>query len=447
MALAKTKDNPDVVIWNPTAECMPVEDRRMLQLRRLQWVVEYAYNRVPFYRKLYDEQGVKPEDIRSLDDIRRLPITKKSDLVANYPFGMWAAPREDMVRLQSTSGTTSKAIVLGYTRNDLEMWTEAMARSFQLTGVNANDVVQQGYGYALFTGGMGAHSGAEKVGATVIPAGPGNTQRQVMLMKDMGTTVITCTPSYALTLADAIRGMNLRPGQLKLRVGLFGAEVWTEEMRASIEKGLGLEAFDIYGFSEMCGPGVACECVYHQGLHIQDDLFYPEVIDPDTEEPVPAGEKGDLLFTSLTREGVPLIRYRTKDLSTLIYEPCSCGRTTPRLSKISGRVDDMLIIRGVNVFPSQIETTILQFSELAPQYMIIVDRVKHLDTLEVQVEATEEFWAQGEEAKKKLAMAVREKLAQAIIATANISILEPRTLPRIESGKAKRVIDKRRLSD
>ncbi|MBC7345992.1 MAG: phenylacetate--CoA ligase [Clostridia bacterium] len=443
MALAK--EEARVVIWNPAAECMPLEEKRMLQLRRLQRIVEYVYHRVPFYRKAFDEHKVKPEDIRTLDDIRRLPFTKKTDLVANYPFGMWAVPLEEIVRLQSTSGTTAKPIVMGYTRNDTEMWAEAMARTYQLCGVTADDVVQNAYGYALFTGGMGFHIGAEKIGATLIPAGPGMTQRQIMLMLDLGTTVLTCTPSYALTIADTLASMNIDRSKLKLRVGIFGAEPWTEEMRRTIEEGLGLEAYDIYGFTEMCGPGVACECLYHDGLHIQDDLFYPEVVDPDTEEPLPPGEKGDLVFTSLTREGVPLIRYRTKDITSLEYEPCRCGRTTPRFRKITGRIDDMLIIRGVNVFPSQIETVILQYRELAPQYQIIVDRVKNLDTLEVQVEATEEFWAQGEEARRNLAAQVQAKLTQAIIATADITILAPRTLPRIEAGKARRVVDKRRL--
>lgn len=443
MALAK--EEARVVIWNPAAECMPLEEKRMLQLRRLQRIVEYVYHRVPFYRKAFDEHKVKPEDIRTLDDIRRLPFTKKTDLVANYPFGMWAVPLEEIVRLQSTSGTTAKPIVMGYTRNDTEMWAEAMARTYQLCGVTADDVVQNAYGYALFTGGMGFHIGAEKIGATLIPAGPGMTQRQIMLMLDLGTTVLTCTPSYALTIADTLASMNIDRSKLKLRVGIFGAEPWTEEMRRNIEEGLGLEAYDIYGFTEMCGPGVACECLYHDGLHIQDDLFYPEVVDPDTEEPLPPGEKGDLVFTSLTREGVPLIRYRTKDITSLEYEPCRCGRTTPRFRKITGRIDDMLIIRGVNVFPSQIETVILQFRELAPQYQIIVDRVKNLDTLEVQVEATEEFWAQGEEARRNLAAQVQAKLTQAIIATADITILAPRTLPRIEAGKARRVVDKRKL--
>lgn len=443
MALAK--EEARVVIWNPAAECMPLEEKRMLQLRRLQRIVEYVYHRVPFYRKAFDEHKVKPEDIRTLDDIRRLPFTKKTDLVANYPFGMWAVPLEEIVRLQSTSGTTAKPIVMGYTRNDTEMWAEAMARTYQLCGVTADDVVQNAYGYALFTGGMGFHIGAEKIGATLIPAGPGMTQRQIMLMLDLGTTVLTCTPSYALTIADTLASMNIDRSKLKLRVGIFGAEPWTEEMRRNIEEGLGLEAYDIYGFTEMCGPGVACECLYHDGLHIQDDLFYPEVVDPDTEEPLPPGEKGDLVFTSLTREGVPLIRYRTKDITSLEYEPCRCGRTTPRFRKITGRIDDMLIIRGVNVFPSQIETVILQYRELAPQYQIIVDRVKNLDTLEVQVEATEEFWAQGEEARRNLAAKVQAKLTQAIIATADITILAPRTLPRIEAGKARRVVDKRKL--
>lgn len=445
MALAK--EEAQVLIWNRAVECMPPEEKRMLQLHRLQRTVEYVYHRVPFYKKLFDEHGVKPEDIRSLDDIRRLPFTRKTDLVDNYPFGMFAVPLEEIVRVHATSGTTGKPIVAGYTREDLDMWAEAMARTYTLCGVTSADIVQNAYGYGLFTGGLGFHMGAERIGATVLPIATGLSQRQVMLMQDLGTTVLTCTPSYALTLADTMADMGVDKSKLKLRVGIHGAEPWTEGMRRDIEERLGLEAFDIYGLTEMCGPGVACECIYHDGLHIQDDLFYPEVVDPETGEPLPPGEKGDLVFTSLRRTGLPLIRYRTKDITALVTEPCRCGRTTVRFHKVTGRIDDMLIIRGVNVFPSQIETVILQFRELAPQYQIIVDRAKNLDTLEVQVEATEEFWAQGEEARKNLAAQVKAKLTQAIIATPEVTILAPRTLPRIEAGKAKRVIDKRKMTD
>lgn len=445
MALAK--EEAQVLIWNRAVECMPPEEKRMLQLHRLQRTVEYVYHRVPFYKKLFDEHGVKPEDIRSLDDIRRLPFTRKTDLVDNYPFGMFAVPLEEIVRVHATSGTTGKPIVAGYTREDLDMWAEAMARTYTLCGVTSADVVQNAYGYGLFTGGLGFHMGAERIGATVLPIATGLSQRQVMLMQDLGTTVLTCTPSYALTLADTMADMGVDKSKLKLRVGIHGAEPWTEGMRRDIEERLGLEAFDIYGLTEMCGPGVACECIYHDGLHIQDDLFYPEVVDPETGEPLPPGEKGDLVFTSLRRTGLPLIRYRTKDITALVTEPCRCGRTTVRFYKVTGRIDDMLIIRGVNVFPSQIETVILQFRELAPQYQIIVDRAKNLDTLEVHVEATEEFWAQGEEARKNLAAQVKAKLTQAIIATPEVTILAPRTLPRIEAGKAKRVIDKRKMTD
>jgi phenylacetate-CoA ligase len=435
----------EVLIWNRAAECMPLEEKRLLQLKRLQRTVEYVYHRVPFYRRLFDENGVKPEDIRSLDDVRRLPFTKKTDLVENYPFAMFAVPLGEIVRVHATSGTTGKPIVAGYTREDLEMWAEAMARTYTLCGVTSKDVVQNAYGYGLFTGGLGFHMGAERIGATVLPIATGLSERQVMLMQDLGTTVLTCTPSYALTLADTLADMGVDKSQLKLRIGIHGAEPWTEGMRRDIEERLGLEAFDIYGLTEMCGPGVACECVYHEGLHIQDDLFYPEVVDPETGEPVPPGEKGDLVFTSLQRTGFPLVRYRTKDITSLITEPCRCGRTTVRFVKVTGRIDDMLIIRGVNVFPSQIETVLLQFRELAPQYQIIVDRAKNLDTLEVQVETTEEVWSRGEEARAKLAAEVKAKLTQAIIVTPEVTLLAPRTLPRVEAGKAKRVIDKRQM--
>lgn len=447
MQMALAKEEAEVLIWNRAAECMPPEEKRMLQLRRLQQTVEYAYHRVPFYRRLLDSHGVKPEDIRSLDDIHRLPFTKKTDLVENYPFGMFAVPLEEVVRVHATSGTTGKPIVAGYTREDMDMWAEAMARLYTMSGVTSKDVVQNAFGYGLFTGGLGFHLGAEKIGAMVIPIATGLSQRQIMLMLDLGTTVLVCTPSYALTLADTLADMGVDKSKLKLRAGLHGAEPWTEGMRREIEKRLGVEAFENYGLTEMCGPGVASECIYHDGMHIQDDLFYPEVVDPETGEPVPLGEKGDLVLTSLKRTGMPLIRYRTKDVTALMVEPCRCGRTTVRIRRITGRMDDMLIIRGANVFPSQIETVLLQFRELAPHYQIIVDRPKNLDTLEVQVEATEEFWAQGEEARIRLAAEVRTKVTQAIIATPEVTILAPRTLPRIEAGKAKRVVDKRRLGD
>ncbi|MGB9920752.1 MAG: phenylacetate--CoA ligase family protein [Moorellales bacterium] len=433
------------MIWNRSGECLSPEEKQALQLRRLQRVVEYVYQRVPFYRRGFEERGLEPSNIRCLDDIRRLPFTEKKDLVENYPFGLLAVPRDQIVRVHATSGTTGKPVVAPYTREDLSTWTEAMARTFTLCGVTSRDVVQVAYGYGLFTGGLGLHMGAEAVGAMVVPAATGLSQRQVMLMQDLGTTVLACTPSYALTLADTMAEMGIDSGRLKLRVGIHGAEPWTEGIRRDIENRLGLEAFDIYGLTEMYGPGVACECGYHQGLHLQDDLFYPEVINPQTGEPVPPGETGELVLTSLVRIGMPLIRYRTKDLTSLITEPCRCGRTTVRCTRLAGRVDDMLIIRGVNIFPSQIEAILLQFRELTPHYRIIVDRIRNLDTLEVQVEASEEFWRQGEEVRKQLSARVRAQLTQSLIATPQVTILAPRTLPRIEAGKARRVEDRRSL--
>jgi phenylacetate-CoA ligase len=424
---------------------MSRDEKRRLQLHRLQQTVEYAYHRVPFYRRLFDQHALKPEDIRSLEDLCRLPVTEKRHLVENYPYGMFAVPLEKVVRLHATSGTTGKPIVAGYTSEDLDMWAEAMARLYTMAGVTPDDIVQNAFGYGLFTGGLGFHLGAERIGATVIPAATGLSQRQVMLVNDLGTTVLACTPSYALTLADTLAEMGLDKSKLKLRVGLHGAEPWSEGMRREIEERLGLKAFDNYGLTEMGGPGVAAECPYREGLHIQDDLFYPEVVDPNTGEPLPPGEKGELVLTSLGRAALPLIRYRTKDLTALITEPCRCGRTTVRMLRVTGRIDDMLIIRGANVFPSQIEAVLLQFQELAPHYQIIVDRPKNLDTLEVQVEATEEFWAQGEEVRSRLVAELRKSLAQVIVATPEVTILAPRTLPRIEAGKARRVIDRRQL--
>lgn len=443
--MVSMSDHGQAPVWNPAMECMSPDEKRRLQLHRLQQTVEYAYHRVPFYRRLFDQHAIKPEDIRSLEDLSRLPVTEKRHLVENYPYGMFAVPLEKVVRLHATSGTTGKPVVAGYTREDLEMWAEAMARLYFMGGVTSRDIVQNAFGYGLFTGGLGFHLGAERIGATVIPAATGLSQRQVMLMVDLGTTVLACTPSYALTLADTLAEMGMDKSKLKLRVGLHGAEPWSEGMRREIEERLGLTAFDNYGLTEMCGPGVAAECAYREGLHIQDDLFYPEVIDPNSGEPLPPGEQGELVLTSLGRTALPLIRYRTKDLTALITEPCRCGRTTVRMLRVTGRIDDMLIIRGANVFPSQIEAVLLQFQELAPHYQIIVDRPKNLDTLEVQVEATEEFWAQGEEARSRLEAELRKSLAQVIVATPEVTILAPRTLPRIEAGKARRVIDRRRL--
>lgn len=435
------------LIWDRRAECMPVEERRQLQLKRLKDLVDRVYVQSPFYRKRLIEHGVKPEDIKTLDDLRRLPFTVKDDLRENYPFGMFSVPMKDVVRVHCSSGTTGKPVVSGYTHNDMETWADLMARNFTSAGVTNRDVVHNAFGYGLFTGGLGHDMGARKIGATVVPISGGLNNRQIMLMKDFGATVLTCTPSYALVLAEtaAKMGVDIK-SHLKLRVGIFGAEPSTEEMRMHIEEKLNLEAYENYGIGEVMGPGVSVECAYHDGMHIQDDHFLPEIIDPDTGEPLPPGEQGELVITTLTKEAMPLIRYRTRDITRLIDEPCPCGRTSLRHSKLAGRTDDMLIIKGVNVFPSQVESVLLRHNELAPHYVLVVDRVDNLDRLEIQVEATDEFYRQGEEKIERLAGELRHEMQQALYISCTVTILPPQTIQRSE-GKVRRVIDKRRLNN
>lgn len=377
-------------IYNKEMECMDPEERRKLQGERLRKTVELEYANVPAYRARMDEAGVKPEDINSIDDIVKLPFMQKTDLRDNFPFGLFAADRKDIIRIQGSSGTTGKPVVAGYTQNDIDVWTEMVARAIKCAGGGEDDVIQIAYGYGLFTGGLGAHQGATKVGAMVVPMSSGNTQRQIMMMKELGATMLCCTPSYATYLAETIREMGIDPSELKIKSGYFGAEPWTEEMRQHLEELLDFDAFDIYGLTEIGGPGVAFECFEKNGMHINEDHVLAEIIDPVTEEPLPDGVPGELVFTTLTKTGTPMIRYRTHDICTLTHGTCACGRTTVKMSRITGRTDDMLVIRGVNVFPSQIESVLLGVEEASAHYMIVVDRVNSQDKLTVQVELKED---------------------------------------------------------
>ncbi|HID87927.1 MAG TPA: phenylacetate--CoA ligase [Anaerolineae bacterium] len=434
------------LIWNEEFETMPRPELEKLQLERLKKVVAYCMERVPFYRELYTQAGVSADDIQSLEDIAKLPFTNKQDLRERYPFGMFAVPVSELKQIHATSGTTGKMTVTGYTANDMEVWGETMARVYTAGGVTADDVIHNAYGYGLFTGGLGFHIGAEKIGATVIPVSGGLTRRQIEIMQDFGSTVLNCTPSYALVLAEeaAAMGVDLRR-DTKLRVGFFGAEPWTDRMREEIEEKIGLEAYDIYGLAEIIGPGVSVECPYHNGLHIAEDHFYPEIIDPDTGDPLGYDQWGELVFTTLTKEGLPLIRYRTRDRTRLHVEKCACGRTMVRMEKVLGRTDDMLIVRGVNVFPSQVEHVLLQFEELEPQYVIYVDREKdRLDTLEVWVEASQPLYARGEEAVKEVEERVKKAMRETLYISTAVKVTEPGSIER-SMGKARRVVDRREL--
>ncbi|HEY8391530.1 MAG TPA: phenylacetate--CoA ligase [Capillibacterium sp.] len=431
-------------MWSPEYESMARERREALQWKRLKAVVERVYQRVPFYRRKMEEAGITPADLQSLSDLKYLPFTTKDDLRENYPFGLFAADLDDVVRIHASSGTTGKMTVVGYTKNDLGVWAEVMARSITSAGGGRHDRIQVAYGYGLFTGGLGVHYGAELVGAMVVPTSGGNTKRQIMLMRDFGVTLLACTPSYALHMAEvaAEEGINLR--DLPVKAGIFGAEPWSEPMRRRIEDQFGIKAYDIYGLSEIIGPGVAIECPEQNGLHIQEDHFLVEVIDPQTGHPLPEGEKGELVFTTLTKEAFPLIRYRTRDLSLLQTEPCACGRTTRRMHRILGRTDDMLIIRGVNVFPSQIETVLLENGEAAPHYQLVVDRVGNLDDLEVRIEVSEALFASEVRKLEELSAKLRTRIESALGINVRVKLVEPKSIPRSE-GKAVRVIDKRNL--
>lgn len=429
-------------IWNRHFECMDREGLRRVQGERLRETVERVYFNVPYYRHKMQEAGLGPENIQGIDDIERLPFTTKTDLRDNYPFGLFAVPMSEIVRLHASSGTTGKPTVVGYTRNDISAWSEVMARTLTSAGADRNDFIQIAYGYGLFTGGLGLHYGGEKIGASVIPVSGGNTNRQLQLMHDFGTTVLACTPSYALFLAEALNDSGISRDEFRLKTGVFGAEPWTENMRREIEQKLKIKAIDIYGLSEVIGPGVASECLVQEGLHINEDHFYPEIIDPESLQVLPEGAMGELVFTTITKEGLPLIRYRTRDLTRLNYSKCRCGRTLVRMEKCLGRSDDMLIIRGVNLFPSQIETVLLGMSEIKPHYLIVVDRTNNLDTIELQVEVDEEFFQDRISQLQSLRGKLQDNLESAIGLGIKVTLVEPKTLERSE-GKAKRVIDKR----
>jgi phenylacetate-CoA ligase len=433
------------MIYNEEFEALPREALEALQLKRLQLVAQRVYHTVGFYRKSFDQAGVHPDDIRTLADLQKLPFTTKNDLRDNYPFGLFAVPMSSIVRMHASSGTTGQSTVVGYTRRDIETWSELMARCFAAAGVTRNDIVHNAYGYGLFTGGLGAHYGAEKLGASVIPMSGGNTKRQIVILQDFGPTAICCTPSYALTLAEAGTEMGIDMKSLKLRVGILGAEPWSEKMKIEIENKLNIMALNIYGLSEVIGPGVSMECVEgREGMHIFEDHFIVETIDPDSGRVLPPGEQGELVFTTITKEAFPLIRYRTRDISKIITAPCRCGRTFLRMERVSGRSDDMLIIRGVNVFPSQIESVLMGIEGLEPHYQLIVERVGTLDTLEVRVEVSESIFSDEIKALQSLEKRISKDLKDYLGVTAQVRLVEPKTIQRFE-GKAQRVIDKRQI--
>lgn len=430
--------------WNPTYECMSRDEMTRVQNERLINTVRRVYHNVPFYRDKMQKIGLEPGDIESIEDLKKLPFTCKQDLRDTYPYGMFAVPLSEIVRIHASSGTTGKQTVVGYTRRDIDIWSEVMARTLVCAGANKDSFIQVAYGYGLFTGGLGVHYGAERIGASVIPISGGNTRRQIQIMKDFGTTILACTPSYALYMAEEMESLGVKKTDLKLKAGVFGAEPWSNSMRKEIEERLGLLAIDIYGLSEIIGPGVASECECQDGLHIPEDHFIPEIIDPETEEVLGPGEKGELVFTTITKEGLPLIRYRTRDLSSITYEKCECGRTCVRMSKVMGRTDDMLIIRGVNVFPSQVENVLLEIGETAPHYLLIVDRIDNLDVLEVWVEMTQGIFSDEVRRIEDVERKIRGAIESALGISAKVKLVEPRTIERSE-GKAKRVIDRRKI--
>lgn len=432
------------MIWDSKNECMPKEDLDRLKLYRLCEVASKVYRNVPFYRNAFDKKGIKPDDIRSLDDLKRLPFTTKDDLRDNYPFGLFAVTPAEIVEVHTSSGTTGKPIVGGYTRGDIELWSEVMARCLACSGTTKDDIVQNAYGYGLFTGGLGVHYGARKIGASVIPISGGNTKRQIMIMQDFGSTILTCTPSYALFLAEVGEEMGVDFKTVKIKAGNFGAEPWTDSMRDEIEKRLSLMALDIYGLTEIIGPGVGNECEYKNGLHLFEDHFLPEIIDPQTLEVLPYGKKGELVITTLTREAIPLIRFRTRDITELIPGKCPCERTLVRMRRIMGRTDDMLIIRGVNVFPSQIESILMEIEETEPHYQIIVDRKGALDELEVQVEVSEKIFSDEIRRLESIEHKIESEIRNMLGISVKVKLVEPKAIQRSE-GKAKRVIDRRQL--
>lgn len=433
------------LFWEEEIETLPRVGLESIQLKRLQKLVTRVYNTVEPYRLKMDEAGVKPDDIKSLGDLQRLPFTVKDDLRDNYPFGLFTVPLDEVVRVHASSGTTGKPTVVGYTKKDIDTWANVMARALMCGGAHKGDMIHNAYGYGLFTGGLGAHYGAEKLGATVIPVSGGNTKRQITIMQDFGSTVLLATPSYALNLADTMESIGVDPGALSLKVGIFGAEPWSENMREEVERKLNLRALDIYGLSEVIGPGVAMECLKtERGMHVFEDHFLPEIIDPDTGEVLPMGEQGELVFTTLTKEAFPIIRYRTKDISKLIYETCECGRTLVRMEKVTGRTDDMLIIRGVNVFPSQVEHVLMGTEGVEPHYQIVVEREGNMDSMAVQVEVSEALFSDEVKNLENLTTKIQADIKDMLGVTCKVQLVEPKTIARSE-GKAQRVIDKRRI--
>jgi phenylacetate-CoA ligase len=432
------------MIWNETMECMSREDMRILQSVRLKKTVERVYHNCEPYRRRMQEQGVVPGDIQSIDDIVKLPFTSKKDLRDYYPFGLLSSPLSEIVRVQASSGTTGKPIVAAYTRDDLSIWNEVGARCFSAFGLGRQDVVQVSYGYGLFTGGLGAHGAVENIGGTVIPMSSGNTEKQIMLMHDLGAVGLACTPSYALYLADALKDSAIPRDEFKLEIGAFGAEPWTEAMRKELEAKLGIKAYDLYGLTEIIGPGVGHECQCQNGTHLCEDHFYPEIVHPETGRPVAPGETGELVFSTITKTGMPLLRFRTRDLTYLNEAKCACGRTSIRMGRILGRCDDMLIIRGVNVFPSQVEAVICEMPELEPHYLIVVDRVNNLDVFEVQVEVKEDYYSDGVNRLLDLRKRIVHRLQSVTGLSSEVRLVEPRSIERSQ-GKAKRVNDKRKL--
>jgi len=431
------------MIWDREHECMPRKHLRELQLKRLKSVVRRVYKNVPYFRDKLDSLGLKPSDIKSLKDLPKLPFITKHELRETYPFGLLATPLTDVVRIHSSSGTTGKPVVAGYTRADIKLWAELMARTLTSCGVTANDMVQNAYGYGLFTGGLGIHYGAERVGATVIPISGGNTKRQLMLMEDFETTVLACTPSYSLQIAEVASDMGLDIGKMKLRIGVLGAEPWSNEMRDEIEERLQIKATDIYGLTEIIGPGVAAECDKRCGLHIFEDHFIPEIIDPDTGDVLPDGETGELVLTCITKKAFPVIRFRTRDIVMLENRKCKCGRTLARMNRVTGRSDDMLIIRGVNVFPSQVESALVGIDEAEPHYQLIVRREGPMDTLEVQVEVDEKLFSDEIKQLQQVQRRIAGEINSLLGIGAKVTLVEPRTIER-SMGKAKRVIDLRK---
>ncbi|KAF5089560.1 Phenylacetate-coenzyme A ligase [anaerobic digester metagenome] len=430
--------------WNKSYECMPREKLQELQLERLKRMVNRIYHDVPFYRNKFQEKGLMPEDVGSLDDLKKLPFTTKVDLRDNYPYGLFTVPLEQIVRIHASSGTTGKPTVVGYTRNDIAMWSELMARCLVAAGAGPHSVIQNAYGYGLFTGGLGVHYGAERLGASIIPISGGNTAKQIMIMQDFGSTVLTCTPSYAIYLSEVLAESGIDPETLKIKAGIFGAEPWSENIRKDIEKKLKIKAYDIYGLSEIMGPGVAIECECQEGLHVWEDHFIPEIIDPNTLEVLPYGEQGELVITTITKEGIPILRYRTRDITRIIAEPCSCGRTHLRINRLQGRSDDMLIIRGVNVFPTQIESVLLEIGEVEPHYQLVVRRDGSLDTLEVKVELSEALFSDRISNLENLEKRIRDRIQSTIGVSTKVALVEPKSLPRSE-GKSQRVVDLRKI--